>query len=492
MTTNLRNKTERLLEALSAGALEREEAIGLALLSAAAGESIFLLGLPGVAKSMIARRLALAFRDARRFEYLMSRFSTPDEIFGPVSISKLKDCDTYERVVDGYLPTADVVFLDEIWKAGPAIQNSLLTALNEKIFRNGREDIALPLKGIIAASNELPAEGEGLEALWDRFLVRYIVEPIADKGNFFSLLTGGSAIPCRVSPEDQFTDGEVAGILAERDGVKVPEEVLEFLYAMRRRYALRAQEQLKDKAAARAKGATAQAGDEDDEESVPYVSDRRWKKIVGVLRTSALLNGREAVDWSDCLLLEHLIWDNDTQLLTVREDIAKELTAAILRGAAAASPDSRWRKAPDGSDKCPGPFWSPDGGAHYGFDAAGETMLIRSVDYASLGPEKRFGRFTEGNLIELTSDPGEFTIRSTRPGIITIGSFNYPLRLAGSARTAGGDFIGSIIDSTGARIDTFSAQVRANLFTRPLTSYKPLGNELRRYKSNIESVKPRR
>ena len=177
-----------LLRILSQGVYEKEHIIAMALLSAIAGESIFLLGPPGTAKSLVARRLKLAFKDGIAFEYLMSRFSTPDEIFGPVSISLLKNEDRYERVVDGFLPTATIVFLDEIWKASPSIQNALLTAINECIFQNGRDTISLPMKALIAASNELPAEDEGLEALWDRFLVRMVSNCIQTEATFYKMI----------------------------------------------------------------------------------------------------------------------------------------------------------------------------------------------------------------------------------------------------------------------------------------------------------------
>lgn len=211
-------RIRQLLTQLAAGIYERDYALAMAFLSSIAGESIFLLGLHGVGKSLIARRLKLAFRDARSFEYLMSRFSTPDEIFGPVSISKLKDEDTYERLVEGYLPTADVVFLDEIWKAGPPIQNALLT---EKLFRNGDHELRLPLKGIIAASNEHPVQSEGLKALWDRYFIRIVVPPLMSEKAFYKIILGIGNTGIDLSETLQITAEEYAEWQIQIDWITV-------------------------------------------------------------------------------------------------------------------------------------------------------------------------------------------------------------------------------------------------------------------------------
>ena len=229
----MKKRITTLIKEMSEGVYEKEHILSLALLCSIAGESIFLLGPPGTAKSLVARRLKEVFREKQSFEYLMSRFSTPDEIFGPVSISKLKNEDVYERRVEGYLPTATVVFLDEIWKAGPAIQNALLTAINEKIYQNGAEAIHLPMKGLIAASNELPKEDEGLEALWDRFLVRVVSNCISNEKTFYKMLRQKQSVMVNIPTELCITNEEYEYWQEQIEEVRLPDEILKVITHIR-------------------------------------------------------------------------------------------------------------------------------------------------------------------------------------------------------------------------------------------------------------------
>ena len=309
---------------MNRGIYEKETEISLSLLAALAGESIILLGPPGVAKSMVARQLKTAFRDAHSFEYLMSRFSTPDEIFGPVSIQKLKSSDTYERAVEGYLPTADVVFLDEIWKAGPAIQNTLLTVINEKLFRNGNKEMHLPLKLLVAASNELQAKGEGLEALWDRFVIRIESRPIKKESNFRAMLldshadfsgsTGGLGHADFANNADfselKITGEEYAEWSENINKIGVKEEVLDVISVIR-------------------KSLRAVNVDEAAERRNIYVSDRRWKNIARLLRTSAFMQDREEVDCCDLLPIYHCLWQEPEERDAIRTIVIRALFAPL-------------------------------------------------------------------------------------------------------------------------------------------------------------------
>lgn len=323
---------KQLLGEMNRGIYEKETEISLSLLAALAGESIILLGPPGVAKSMVARQLKTAFRDAQSFEYLMSRFSTPDEIFGPVSIRKLKTSDTYERAMEGYLPTADVVFLDEIWKAGPAIQNTLLTVINEKIFRNGNREMHLPLKLLVAASNELPAKGEGLEALWDRFVIRIESRPIKLEKNFRAMLLDSHAD--FLGPTD-FTDstdfsGFTGGLghadfadNADFSDLKITSE--EYAEWTERIDKIGVKIEVLDAISAIRKSLRAVNVDEAAERRNIYVSDRRWKNIVRLLRTSAFMQDREEVDICDLLPIYHCLWQEPEERDAIRNIVIRAL-----------------------------------------------------------------------------------------------------------------------------------------------------------------------
>lgn len=290
MSTNkeLSKRIEQLIKVVSVGVYEKEIVFKLAVLALLSGESIFLLGLPGIAKSLIARRIKYAFHNGRNFEYLMNRFSTPEEIFGPISIKDLLK-GNYVRIIDQYLPAVDIAFLDEIWKAGPSIQNTLLTIINEKIFRNGGVDIKVPLKLLISASNELPESGKGLEALFDRFIIRMIVHGLTNEENFNDMLDSVTSLEVNISKKLQIKTPEYAKWLKELETtVTLSKNTLDFIS----RFRIRLTEATDGKA---------------------YISDRRWKKIAKLIKASAYYNGRKTTDKPDLLIIPYCIWDNEEQ-----------------------------------------------------------------------------------------------------------------------------------------------------------------------------------
>lgn len=304
---NIHERIEKLLRFLNSELYGKEEVVRLSLLSLIAGESLFFLGPPGTAKSMIARRLKAVFKDDTKFfEYLLNEFSTPDEIFGPISLKELEN-DVYQRKTEGYLPKTDVAFLDEIWKAGPAILNTLLTIVNEKKFHNGDVAESVPLKALIAASNELPAKNKGLEALWDRFVLRVIVDPITNEDNFFKMVQQRTNTDAEFKAKGDMvsnliTVNELEEWRKKIDIIDIPDNVREIISAIRKELIQKNE-----------------SGKEIVEDEKYYISDRRWKKIIHLLRTSAYLNGRQKVDLMDASLIADCIWSTDKQQTEVKE-----------------------------------------------------------------------------------------------------------------------------------------------------------------------------
>ncbi|MBR4600763.1 MAG: AAA family ATPase, partial [Treponema sp.] len=308
---NLSEQIKTLLTYLNQNLYGKEEAVRLALLSAVANESIFFMGPPGTAKSMISRRIAAAFKDFYKdgkfttgnggyFEYLMNEFSTPDEICGPVDLSALNEKPSrYNRQTEGYLPSAKVAFLDEIWKSGPAILNTLLTIINEKKFHNGKNVEKVPLVSLSSASNEPPEKNRGLEALWDRFILRVFVNPVTNEDDFFKVVDDRNK-------ELVLTDEQKSALLEISDVEKWQSEINKVVLSDEAKAVITAIRQ----------ELTMLNGDgkhkSEDGENY-YVSDRRWKKIVHILKTSAFLNGRDSVDLMDCSLIEYAIWNTDKQ-----------------------------------------------------------------------------------------------------------------------------------------------------------------------------------
>jgi len=342
------------LDELERGLLQRDVAARALLLAALAGEHVLLLGPPGTAKSELARRLQRLLPGAHYFERLLTRFSVPEELFGPLSLKALED-DRYERLTDGYLPSAEVAFLDEVFKANSAILNTLLGLLHERMFDNGHQRVPAPLVCLVGASNEVPQD-DSLHAFYDRFLFRVPVQPV-DDAHFAALLQ--TTLPQgEVHADARLSSASLQALRAQSCGVVLGDEVLSLLGEARERA----------------------------RQTQQSVSDRRWRQTAHLLQVQAASAGAAEVSAWDAWLLPFTLAADPDQvpgwtnwfLLTVAQ--ARPLAMEGLERAAQAFEqqlDVERRAPADAQD-----------------DSAGKLALARAI----AGPTN------ESELVRITSE----------------------------------------------------------------------------------------
>lgn len=273
-----------LRAAMKAALIERDNEINMLLLTVISGEHAVFVGPPGTAKSHMLNSLVAGIRDAKRFNVLMSRFTTPEEVFGPLNIAKLKE-GHYTRIPQGMLPDCHLAFFDEVFKASSAILNTCLTAMEERVFKNDGKNQAMPLLSLVGASNEWPV-GEGyneLSALFDRFLFRAAVKPISPASRERLLFEELPPVHSCISLNDVHdAQTQASSLRIERDVKDAYEAILQEL---------------------KAQGITP--------------GDRRVRKAVNAVRAQAWLNGHSEVMVSDLECLKDILWDDP------REQISK-------------------------------------------------------------------------------------------------------------------------------------------------------------------------
>lgn len=291
-----------LAKTLESHFLGKEEVIRLMLIATIAGEHAVLIGPPGTAKSALIRMFAKLLQ-ANYFEYLLTRFTEPNEIFGPVDIAAFRE-GRYERRTEGMLPQAQVVFLDEVFKSNSAILNSLLTLLNERRFTSGGRVLSCPLLSCFGASNEIPGD-DTLGAIFDRFLLR-IRSNNLDAYHFQELLQKGVA-------------NEVMGM---RGAELAPLASATEIAAVHRGFGERMK--FSDAFLTTYKGIIFQIRAEGIS-----VSDRRVVKMLKLFAASAFLDGRAEPDNGDLFVLKH-IWNNEDQA-SILESLVTPVLEAFYR-----------------------------------------------------------------------------------------------------------------------------------------------------------------
>lgn len=280
-------KVAALRTALSTKYLERSNLVDCLLVSLISGQPLITLGPPGSAKSALCRDVATAIK-GDYFEWMLGRFTVPEELFGPLSLKALEQ-DRYCRVMTGKLPCAHVVFIDEVGKASESISNTLLGVMNEKTFFNDGKAVPLPILTLVGASNEVP-QAEGLGAFYDRFVLRYFVEYVREESSVRKLFTGldNVAIPT-MSVQD------VLDLRTLSEAVTMPASIEDLLVKIRRAC----------------------------EQAQIMVSDRKWRQIVQVVKATTVLEGRTVIEEDDLVILNHMLWSDPGQIPEVKQLIAK-------------------------------------------------------------------------------------------------------------------------------------------------------------------------
>jgi MoxR-like ATPase len=300
---------------MNAQFLDKQEIIRLMTVSAIAGEHMVIVGPPGTAKSAMIDMFSKLI-DARYFEYLLTRFTEPNELFGPVDISAFRE-GRYTRRLENMLPTAEIVFLDEIFKSNSAILNSLLHVINERKFQNGPEVVAVPLISLYAASNEVPND-ENLAAMFDRFLIRVLSDNL-DSYHFHELMKKGISLELKkmVGRDGTNPGAQVRPIISARDLRAIQSNFDKFMA-------------FPEEFLTKYKGLVFQIRSEGIS-----ISDRRAVKLLKLFAASAVFDGRTRVHDGDFFVLRH-IWNNLDQV-----ELLEEIVNPIVDGYYREHPDER-------------------------------------------------------------------------------------------------------------------------------------------------------
>lgn len=281
----MRTKFSAIEAELNHTYLERRDVVRGMMVGLLARQHVLVLGPPGTAKSAMAEDICSRI-GGRYFRWLLARTSTPEELFGPISLKALEN-DSYQRVTTGKLPEATVAFLDEVFKCNSAVLNSTLSVLNERLFFNDGQPIHVPLQMAVGASNELPEDREELGALWDRFGLRYVVGYLRDPRSFEKLLTAGQPAPKTTLTPQELADAQLQASMVDIN------RVIHHLATLRQKMV---------------------------ELNIP-VSDRRWKQALSLLRANAWLEGRAQAQEDDLEILAAALWQEPGQIVQVRQAI---------------------------------------------------------------------------------------------------------------------------------------------------------------------------